>query len=178
MSNYWRIELEGEEQAKAFFDYAGYKVRDMRDPFHRVKDEVILLGLHVQFNTEGGRTGGWISLNADYEEDKFAKWGYKPILEASGLMKQKLLDPDAFHITQKRLVYSPDAPEYAVAHQTGAERPRGDLPPRPWLVVTFDDEDKIYDIFYEWLDELRHANRRRPNSGVYMGPMPKGWSLI
>lgn len=179
---YFHIEVD-DHQAKEFFVYAGYHIRDARDPFRRVAYEVILPGLVEQFDTEGERTGGWEPLDDDYLEDKIkAGYGNKPILERTGAMKRDLLDPLAFHVTKDHLSYNPSdfnqvaeyGNRYDFYHQTG----EGRVPARPWLVLTPNDERQIAEIFYEWLDELRLANRRRPNTGVYLGPLPEGYTLI
>lgn len=183
---YWDIKVDDREVIN-FFEYAGYKTRDARDPLSKVAYEVIYPGIQIQFITEGARTGGWQSLSTMYEKQKAADgYGAKPILERTGAMKKDLLDISAFRVTRTSMHYHPrdthrvaeyGSGEYAEYLQQGRYDEHY-MPPRPWLVVTPEDERKIYDIFYEWLDELRTANRSRRGTAVYMGSIPQGWSLI
>jgi phage gpG-like protein len=174
---HFRVDVD-DKQAIAFFEYAGYKTRDAREPLRKVAMEVIYPGIVEQFEEEGARTGGWQPLNKKYLKQK-AKDGYgdKPILERTGEMKDALLDPEAFHVYKTKLTYRPNAPDRAVWHQQGRDD-ENYMPARPWLVITEEDNAQIRDIFTDWLDELRTSNPRRGGTEVYMGPIPRGWTLI
>lgn len=162
-------------QLQAFFAYAGYKARDLREPFRKIAFEVLLPGIAEQFATEGERSGEfWEDLSTPYDLYKELRWGPKPILEASGAGKAALLNPGAFEIHAHSMRYSPDAPEYMDYHQTGTSK----MPARPWLRITPDDELQMTDIFEDWLDDLRSANQRRGPVTGYSGPIPQGFTLI
>lgn len=163
--------------AQAWFTYAGYKIRDARLPLSRVAFEVIRPGIEEQFATEGARTGGWRPLTFEYEYYKTLQWGERPILEASGEGKRRMLAVSAFHIHKTSLVYDPDDPGYMHWHQTGGYVP-GRPPQRQIVTITTEDEAKIEAIFMEWLDSLRRSNRARPNDvGNFGGPMP-GFDIL
>lgn len=164
--------------AQAWFDYAGYKIRDARLPLTRVAFEVIRPGIEEQFASEGMRTDpmGWRPLNGIYEYYKLLQWGPKPILEASGTGKRRLLAFTAFKIHKTSLIYNPDDPGYMHWHQTGGYKP-GKPPQRQIVTITVQDRVQIEAIFMEWLDTLRRSNRARPNDIGFSGPMP-GWSVM
>jgi hypothetical protein len=171
-----------DEELRRWFDYAGYKVRDARDPFARVAEEIIRLGIETQFVTEGARSGGWEPLAFRTRQER-ALQGFgagHPILERTGAMKSDLLDPDAFIVTRERLRYSPRSVEqmamyqksYANYHQEIQTRDDGSITPaRPWLVWLPEDNHRMEEIFEDWLDDLRFENRARPNVlGIFGAP--------
>lgn len=163
--------------AQAWFDYAGYKIRDARQPLRRVAFEVIRPGIVEQFKTEGMRTGGWQQLRYPYAVWKMEMVGDKPILEFSGKGKRRMLALTAFKVHKTSLIYNPNDPGYMHWHQTGGYKP-GKPPQRQIVTITTQDKAQIEAIFMEWLDSLRLSNKARPNDvGGFTGPMP-GWSVL
>lgn len=155
----------------AWFQYAGYHIRDAREPLREVFDEVLLPGVEAQFDTEGESAGTpWEQLTEDYEARKIAKYGFMPILEASGKGKRDIIGTPP-RITKMYLRWSPKS-DYMHWHQSGGYVP-GRPPQRPWLVITAEDELQIQGIFESWLDELRGGNTRRgaPDAG-FLGAVP------
>lgn len=150
-------------EAQNYFTYAGYRARDMRIPLSRVLLEVVLPGVEEQFESEGGRSGGWKPLDDKYLGDKIND-GFPPdILIRTGEMRRKFLGldggPKPWRITHDTLDYFVDDPK-ATLHQQGgwvAGRP----PQREIVVLTPDDYAGIEHIFAEWLDDLRVTNARR-----------------
>lgn len=166
-----------DEELRRWFEYAGYKVRDARDPFARIAYELILLGIETQFVTEGMRSGGWMPLALRTRQER-AHEGFgpaHPILERTGAMKEDLTAIDAFRITREHLEYSPrDTRQIAEHGKTYAhyhQEESGRTPARPWLIITDSDEEYMEHIFENWLDDLRFENRARPNVlGIFGAP--------
>jgi hypothetical protein len=156
--------------AQAYFDYAGYHVRDARPPLTDVKNFVIIPAIRGQLSSRGVRGGKpYEPLSLDYEKRKAADgYGMEPILRRTGAMEMALFDEDAFHITSQHLDYEPDS-EYAFWHQVGGYV-FGRPPQREIIVLTTSDAEEIEDIFTIWLDDLRTANTRRGVPDANMRP--------
>lgn len=172
---YWSSREEGIQGLEAFFEYAGYKVRDMREPLQDTAD-YIQSTILFQFESEGAyRSGGWTPLEERYQAWKEAKGGGDMILQLEPFllhsdpgtpednkMMVPLLDPSAWDITLLEAVYEPDSTR-AGWHQTGVDYRRrgGALPARP--ILDLDEEDYLFieGVFEDWLDELRSNNASR-----------------
>lgn len=169
------LEIDIDEAlAQEYFEYAGYHVRDMRDPFRRVADEVILEAVEGQFNEKGARSGSpWPPLSDEYWEWKELNYPGMPMLRLTDRMYNAMLnDPRAFHITRDSLRYAPRDPKVEF-HQSGQSRERGGtLPPRRTVELIAEDYEQIQFIFQDWLDELRAANIRRGAPGEAVLPAP------
>lgn len=166
----WRASEVGIEVTEEWFDYAGYRVRDMREPLGETRDYINRL-MDAQFRTEGlALSGGWEPLSEDYAVRKFRAVGAEPILVRTHEMKDIVLDlePPVWRITMNDAVFDPPI-ERAGWHQTGVQRFGGGpdhnkpnrLPARPILELHEEHYLMIEDIFEQWLDDLRSGNRRR-----------------
>lgn len=158
---FWSSKDEGIDDVEAFFEYAGYKVRDMREPLTETKDHIQSV-MNLQFLTEGEyRSGGWVPLSPDYEEWKIA---HSPgsILVLTDEMRQVVLSDGSWAVLTDEAEFYPLS-EKAGWHQEGVlDRGRGgELPARPILELNEADYAYIEQVFVEWLDELRTANIRR-----------------
>ena len=142
--------------------YAGYHIRDARDPLGEIRDEVIRPAIEEQIRTQGMRSGDpYRELTEPYRLRKEAQYGVQPILVASGDMRDDLDEVTAYRITRDSMTYEPSN-DYAHWHQTGGyveNRP----PQRIILKLIPNDYQVIENIFQDWLDDLRVANRRRPS---------------
>lgn len=157
----------------AWFEYAGYKVRDPRSPLRRSFYQTILPSVMARFENEG--YGEWEELSKAYEKEKFAAgYGGKPILERTGDGKRAIYRQQP-HITRDGLSWAPHS-DYMHWHQSGgyvAGRP----PQRTWLELDEDDEDQIEAIFQVWLDELADSNTRRVENTRLEPPVPDYYIL-
>lgn len=156
-------------EAEAYFEYAGYHARDMRDPLKRVLDDVILAGIAENFETEGGRVGGWEPVSDPWLKYKMKHGYHLETLQQTGDMRRYMLGLDfpnePWHITQESLDYQVHM-DRAIYHQAGTGR----MPMRRIVVVTPEDYDAIEDIFSRWLDDLRTKNARRGAANASIRP--------
>jgi hypothetical protein len=160
-----------DSEAQAYFDYAGYHARDMRDPLRDVLHQVILPGIFEQFESEGDRSGGWQPLTERWEQYKMRKGAIPMILQFHGDMRDEMLGLDGsepWRITHDELNYAVHDKK-ATLHQQGGWEP-GRPPQREIIVITAEDDEHIEFIFTEWLDELRVANFRRGGVAVDVRP--------
>lgn len=150
-----------DEQAQEYFAYAGYKIRDMRDPLRDVRDQVIRPAIREALDSEGESIGEvWPAYSEDYGTRKETSlYADEPMLTRTRTARAVLDNPAAYHITQTKLDYFIFS-DYMYYHQSG-EAMGGKQ--RRWLDITTDDEYQIQGIFEAWLDELALANRRRGN---------------
>ena len=161
----WGIKDEGLLDVEAFFEYAGYKARDMREPLGEIQLH-IMLDIVQAFETEGWRTGGWDPPSDSYLMRAPGPDAWEPrrggLLEKTGEMRAIVEDEASWTLTMNDLTFHPPS-EKAAWHQTGAQsRSRGgSLPARPIIELTEADIESFEQIFADWLDGLRSANRRR-----------------
>lgn len=175
----WSFDEVGTDDLESFFEYAGYKARDMRAPLSDTADYISFTVL-AQFESEGAfRSGGWLPLDEDYEEWKLVKGGGDMILQLTpallhgepgdprdDYMMNTLLNPISWTVTSHDAIWHPDSDRAAWNHMGAVDRRRGGtLPSRPILDLNETDYEFIEDIFYEWLDELRTANPARGDVG-------------
>ena len=152
-------------QADAYFAYAGYKIRDAREPLRRSMLEVVFPAVREQLDTAGAHAGTpYQPLTTPYRGWKERHYPGQPILRLTGDMERELFDPLSYRVTSDELIYRPKDPKVAY-HQTGrnVSGKGGYMPARPPVALSADDIGQIDDIFTEWLDELRLGNRARPN---------------
>lgn len=160
-------------QAQEFFDYAGYRSRDLREPLKDVLHSVVLRGIAEQFATQGGRSGGWAPLSDSY---MMRKPPGLPILMLTGQMAEYLMLGDMpggpARVTREELRYHPTMDRVSWLHW-GAYNGRGYLPPRHIIEWTNEDDAATEEIFASWLDDVMHANTRR-----YGGSRPDTLPII
>ncbi len=97
-----------------------------------------------QFDAEGRgpNAGRWAGLSARYAESKRRRYGFKPILEATGRLKGALTSPGPNarrQYSSREFVFGTQGVRYASFHQTGTGR----MPARPPLDLTQDFEREI-----------------------------------
>lgn len=88
-------------------------LKDFTEPHEEMRSEIRDV-LELQFSAEG--TPRWAALTVPYAQEKLARWGVKPILEASGAMKKGYLNGGT--IDKDELVFAYPT-IYARRHQTG-----------------------------------------------------------
>ena len=129
--------VEGEEQVGRMLSRTTDRLDDLR-PFLGAAAGFMAVAMEKQFNSEGGRTGGWAPLSDRYAADKAERWGARPILVASGAMRDSLTGSGSGSVRREiggdSLEFGTSVP-YASYHQTGTSR----MPQRRILDLTEDD---------------------------------------
>ncbi len=146
------FEVAGEKQYARAFDAAAEEAEDLSEPLEQVGQSV-LRSVGEQFRSEGafGLGSKWTPLNTDYAEWKRQQVGDEPILVFSGKMRDELIARSSIHVTPRRMTYDPEAPEYALRHQVGA-----DGMPQRKMVALPETERRQWDrYFVEWLNSIR-----------------------
>lgn len=149
------------DEVERWVIYAGYKVRDMREPLRESIHNVVIPAVLEQIASQGSRSGEpYEELTMEYSLDKMNDVGFlHPILVRSGKMLNDLKDSSSVRVFREYAWYRPDNP-YMHWHQTGGYV-EGRPPRRVVLDLIVDDYREIQNIFESWLAELRDLNRRR-----------------
>jgi phage gpG-like protein len=159
------------DDAEAFFDYAGYKARNLTEPLNRAAD-TISAAIMDAFITEGASTGRpWAQLSKSRVGER--RGLEHPILRWTDDLFDAATGADAFSIGHTgpysaALRYHVDL-DYAAAQQKGGWVDAGGNqhpPARPFVVFTAAVQREVQDHFREWLDDLRDRNRRRADRPV------------
>lgn len=135
------LNIEGEEQVSRLLSRTTERASDLR-PFIDWVGDFLPTTMKEQFDSEGGRTGGWAPLSPDYAAQKALRYGSQPILVASGRMMRSLTTPGAGSINRKigrdSLEFGTSVP-YAIFHQKGTSR----MPQRRIIDLTESDRRSI-----------------------------------
>jgi hypothetical protein len=124
MSVEFRFSVINAEEIKFAFAGLAGNIKDWRRYiWPQVRDRAIKPWLRAQFAQEGhGEHGKWAPLSEKYAVRKEMKWGFKPILEASGKLKRSLLAAsNKGEMTARTFEYGTDV-AYGLYHQTGTSR--------------------------------------------------------
>lgn len=175
------------EEVDSYFAYAGYKVRDMREPFTDVAKMTISM-VHEQFLTEGARMGTpWEPLSASYLLEKEISFPGRRILVRTGEMElgtEDFFNPTVLRITKDSMHYKPHRlvdgdVDLVQVHAMGrgplgfnskTGEPWGAMPARPIFEETQEWYDEVERAFTRWLNGLRERNTARGDIGI--PPMP------
>lgn len=159
------------DEAERFFEYSGYRARDMREPLYDSGEKLIS---HIEdtFWEEGANVGNpWPEVSEDWRKAKDKKGGTAIFLLrfTDDLINAATSRKSLYWGTGDALIYEVDI-DYADVHQEGASfvTPTGgyaEIPPRPFVVVTEELEMEVTDIFYDWLERLHNENARRSKGG-------------
>lgn len=146
--------VAGDTQYSRAFEASAAEVEDLTEPLTGV-GELVLRDIGEQFRTEGafGLGSKWQALNPDYARWKEQQVGDQPILVFKGTMRAAMMARSAVHVSARRMVYDPDAPDYASRHQKGDES-RG-LPQRKMVEIPMTERREIDRIFAMWLNSIR-----------------------
>lgn len=149
-----RFSVVGDVQYSRAFEMLAHEAEDISEPLAEIGDRIVS-SVHENFRTEGGHgvAGGWKQLNPAYAEWKRQQVGDEPILVFSGKMRAAMIDPSSLQISPRRLVYEPDAPDYAIQHQDPTVD--GHPPQRKMVSLNMDDRRQFDRVFVEWLNDLR-----------------------
>lgn len=163
-----------DDDARAFFEYAGYKARNPSEPL-RTSGRRLLSHINETFAAQGAYDGQepWAQLRPYYAKRKLATWGPRPILVASGRLRGVAKAPARIRIERDigggsggELLYELEAPFYGELLQDGftAVAPNGktvEVPARPFVNITPHFVEGVEFTFRTWLEEIRARNRAR-----------------
>jgi phage gpG-like protein len=124
-------------------------VSSAKEPLTRAVKEVMIPSFQKNFS-QGGRPA-WAPL-AEYTEQVRGASG--PILIRSGRLERTMGQMSIWTITDAHAVIErlPAGVWYGHLHQAG-NRKKSTLPARPFALIQQEDEEKIVEIFDEWLAE-------------------------
>jgi len=107
--------------------------------------KMILDDVDLQFRTEGGLSGGWVSLELSTLKDKARRgYGGKPILERTGALKKSFYG----QVSKSRAEVTSDSPYFGF-HQSRQARTK--LRRRPMLLLMRDTREKIVKEFQQFI---------------------------
>jgi hypothetical protein len=149
-----RFEVTGDVQYSRAFEMLAEEASDLSEPFRDIGTQLIS-SVHENFRTEGahGVAGGWKELSPAYAEWKRQQVGNQPILVFTGRMRAAMIDPSSLNISPRRLVYEPDAPDYAIQHQDPTVD--GHPPQRKMVSLPMDVRRSFDRVFVEWVNAMR-----------------------
>ena len=130
------FEVLGEKQVSQMLSRTTAKAADL-GPYWLMVQGLLQQAIKEQFDTEGGRTGGWAPLSERYASDKVRRFGNQPILVATGALRQSLTGGSGFIARQEgneTLRFGTQL-GYGRFHQTGTSS----MPQRRILDLTNDD---------------------------------------
>lgn len=142
--------IEGEKKINALLENINVKLNDLKEP---ISESIDYMEDQVQenFKSEGGKiTNKWQALNPAYAEAKKKRYGNKPILEATGKMKNSF----------KKLSTSTygriwNSTSYFKYHQSNKSRSK--LPRRPMLNIKRANQTEIYKIFNKYINKIKNG---------------------
>jgi Phage virion morphogenesis family len=149
-----RFDVAGDVQYSRAFEAAAHEAEDLSEPLAMVGDAV-LRDVFEQFRTEGtfGHGSKWKPLSPSYAEWKRQQVGDESILVFTGETRARMIARSAIHVSPRRMVYDPSAPEFALRHQQGDEA--DGLPQRKMVEIPETDRRQWDRYFVEWLNSIR-----------------------
>ena len=138
-----KVEVDGVQQTIAAFEKVERGIVDLRQlgTWDWVQSELYKVQKEI-FASEGsaGKGGKWKGLSSPYKEIKAAKWGDKPILQASGAMYKEFTS-DAGNVEKKEqeMTFTFNSP--AAFHMGKGGRSK--MPYRSSLDLTKEQEERV-----------------------------------
>lgn len=138
MPNSASFDIEGKEK----FDRALTLLNDSFKDFRRIWPQVAAVFYKAerrQFDSEGGKSGGWAAPSEPYAKAKEIRYPGQPILRATNALYESLTDPtgeNAIFSQSEDTLTLGSSLDYAAVHQTGWEK----MPARPPIAI--DDEEQ------------------------------------
>ena len=131
-----QFEVLGETQVSAMLSRTTDKIHDLA-PYWATVTVLLQSLVKEQFDTEGGRTGGWAPLSPSYAADKARRFGAQPILVATGKLRDSLVGGSAIsrQVGNESLEFGTSVP-YGIYHQKGTQN----MPQRKILDLNSDDQ--------------------------------------
>lgn len=151
MTNSAAFDIEGKEK----FDRALTLLYESLVDYRRVWPQVAAVFYKAekrQFDSQGGKSGGWAALSEGYAKAKELKYPGKPILRATDAMYHSLIDPTdenaVFLMTEDTLTVGSSLP-YPAFHQTGT----GFMPARPPIAIDDAEQAEMVSVMREALSD-------------------------
>lgn len=126
-------------------DLARYRIRSFREPLEQSVRRVVIPSIRKNFAVEGRPQ--WAPLAPS---TVLARGASGPILDRTGRLKKVATQLNIWKYTRdSATIVGLDARvKYATYHQSGTSK----MPARPFVMLQDEDEERIEQIFYEWLD--------------------------
>ena len=130
------FEVLGERQVSQMLSRTTDKAADL-GPYWLMVQGLLSQVIGEQFDSAGGRTGGWAPLSERYVADKVRRFGSQPILVATGALRESLMGGSGQISRQEgnETLRFGTSLGYGVFHQTGTRN----MPQRRILDLTNDD---------------------------------------
>lgn len=143
------MSVAGEEQLARGFSRIADEFSDYSEPFGQVVD-LLKEVERKQFESEGSYGGvGWQPLSPRYAAYKEARYGSKPIMVISGLLKESLTGDNPYYfekIEPLRLTFGSTVP-YGIYHQTGTSK----MPQRKLINLNENDKKRVTKTIQKWM---------------------------
>lgn len=129
-------------------------IESAKEPLQRAVREVLIPSIQKNF-ASGGRPA-WQPL-ADYTVT--VRGSARPILVRSGRLQRTMGQERIWSITDRHAVIQslPSSVWYGTLHQAGSKA-NVIIPARPFALIQPEDQEKIEQIFDEWLGEVAQRN--------------------
>lgn len=127
----------------------GMDIRSFREPLKRAIKEVLIPSFQQNF-AQGGRPA-WEPLSEVTVEIRGSS---SPILIRSGRLQKTMGQQNIWTVTEEYAVIErlPQQVWYGMIHQAG-NRTHSVTPARPFALIQPEDEEKIIEVFDQWLGE-------------------------
>lgn len=140
----------------SYFDAIADKVSEFEDPLRKAVREVVIPSIQTNFRVAG--RPAWAPLSEATEEIRNRLGGGSGILVKTGALEGTMGREDLWQFSSDEAVLAglPSDVWYGIIHQSGYEGGGGanPIPARPFAVLQAEDEEKIDEIFVEWLGEV------------------------
>lgn len=135
-----QFDVAGEAQVRRTLSRVTDRIENL-EPFYDDFGKYLKEAIENQFDTQGGRSRRWEPLSPRYAAQKLRRYGSRPILVASGFMRDEVLSaPIRNRNAPSGVELFVEVPDYALYHQTGATLHHGGrLPQRRIVDLTEDD---------------------------------------
>ena len=140
----------------SYFDSIANGISKYEDPLRKAVREVVIPSIQTNFRVSG--RPAWKPLSEATNEIRSRLGGGSGILVKSGSLESAMGNENLWQFSSDEAVLAglPSDVWYGIIHQSGYEGGGGanPIPARPFAVLQAGDEDKIDEIFVEWLGEV------------------------
>lgn len=145
-------------------DFAQYGIRSFREPLEMSVRQVVIPSIRKNFAAEGRPAWRPLALATVVDRAKLQSLGKiktgasGPILDRTGKLKKVATQLNIWSYTRESATITgiDSRVKYATYHQTGTRK----MPARPFILLQDEDEERIEQIFYHWLDgRMRKVGR-------------------
>lgn len=155
------IKTLNRDMQKLASDFAGK--RNLREPFERIRDEVVIPSIRLNFEV-GGRTakGRWEEIAPVTLARRQSGWNYPPLTD-TGQMSRAAVAKARFKIAANTMTYGnwPEKRWFGPVHDLVELAARAQIPHRPFAIFQPEDIVQIGEIMMEWVEERTNARIRK-----------------